>query len=143
MNRKMYYYEHTQYPKVFSKTYWGHFSLHESDLNKMSSIFTNRNQFMIDYHIKDYSRHKSISNWLYTQRNGKFHMFFDHCEIYKTLTGEYIILTSPYSHSEDPNDFISVYKFTEIYPLYNDGSKTYLLKLFPSEVKQLKHLGRC
>jgi hypothetical protein len=114
------YYEHTNYPKIYSETYWGSFLGKPSD-----TILENRNRFINDYEIstKYPSSNKTISELYYTLRNGRLSSHTDHIEIYRTVNRGVIVVNSPYGN-DIPEDF----PMTEIGQLYSENCKTYILR---------------
>jgi hypothetical protein len=111
-----YYYEYTQFPKIFSKTYWGNFKL----LNEHPCpeyIFENRNEFIKYFNIK------SVYKMPYNMQKKYDYIFKegDHFEIYKTNDKKIIIVNSPYHHREVHNSFI------KCKPMYNSDATSYYL----------------
>lgn len=100
--------EWTKYPKLFESVYWGNFSSCEFEDGSFDNkpdeqIIQNRNEFISTYHIKKMGKpKKTIDNFIhinFLDRN-KFN-FIDHIEYYKTDDNKIIIISSPYSLTDE------------------------------------------
>ena len=110
-------YEKTNYPGIYSSTYWGHNNSHYESNN----IFQNRNSFIINHNIKKFVDiyPKYIDNEF-----NKLNNYNDHPECYLTNDNFFILLVSPYI--EIPfNDN----GWDKIYNLYSDSAHTYIKKI--------------
>jgi hypothetical protein len=111
----------TQYPKIFSRTYWGGKALGD----RAKTIFTRINQFVEKYGVT--SLITPSNAWL------KLHLKFDHLEIYNTPSYGCIVLFHPY---HIPDEFRSriekKFGFKEIEPMYIPGAKTFM-KVLPGK----------
>jgi len=127
----------TNYPKIYKNTYWGYFKPTNFDTH----IIDNRNKFINDYNIKNIAKCQSAYEFIsFCKNKSEFSKFFDHIELYKTNTGDYIILISPYDHlNNNPiklEQFRQELNFTEIYPLYHKHAIT-MIKII-SDLKELR-----
>ncbi len=96
----MYNYQKTKYSHIFIDTYWGGFEYRKEDDYE---IIQNRNKF-----VKE-----------------PYRDVFDHVELYRTKSKEYVIIVSPY---HKPKLLLKM-GFKEIYPLYKTCATTYYIKL--------------
>jgi hypothetical protein len=130
----------TNYPKIFRNTYWGKFTYGDSGINdnykEMKMIVDNRNQFVVDYQIKErvYTP-ETLSKFVNECR------LLDHTEIYKTRKGGYIIITSPYRKE----DGLLNIGFQEYNKLYCGHAHTYILVIdnLRSFMSKNKHILIC
>ena len=115
------FYQLTDYPKVYKRTYWGHFK-GEPD----PTIIANRNHFAsyhesngdaLAYRTSLERPFKKLYGITYDQCGGNK---IDHLETYLTKGGRIVVIFSPYHHAEviPPN-------FVQIYPLYHANASTF------------------
>ncbi len=136
-------YSLTNYPNIYKNTYWGNFIKREdTDIN---SIIENRNKFITDFDIK--SIQKNLPEYIYKalwklliEKNldlklirdkwrcsdliNNYCTFFDHKETYKTKSGNFIIVFSPYNELD--GEKIEELGFERIYNLYHKDAFTYV-----------------
>jgi hypothetical protein len=119
-------FEATKHPKIFSKTYWGHFKLEEgTPLEEMLPIIENRNSFIKDYNIKSSKKQtQKIIDFFFNQQRV---LPLDHTEFYVRHDKSIIIITSPYN-GKDMTGFEEV-GWIKIPPLYHSNATTYLFHL--------------
>ena len=122
--QKKHFYEHTKYPKIYKKTYWGQFEKFV-DLN----IINNRNEFIEDFNID----RKCKFTKKFFKNNPKFEHYmtnepnvFDHTEAYRDNNNNYVIVVSPYGECDD---FLFDLGFTRLYNLYSHSSYSYVICL--------------
>lgn len=125
MNHKgyPYYYTMTKYPRIYNKTYWGHFGY---DKEKGDNItFENRNQFIEDYQIKNIYNDKRvrINNKI---RNELLKVRNDHNESYITKNKNILLVNSPYYVSDEEREILINNGWTEIYKLYSHTANTFI-----------------
>jgi len=132
MENKKYFYELTDYPKIFKKTYWGKFNTEnreQKEMEEIKNIVQNRNQFIKDYNIKNICLRpiKKIYKFIDKVKNDSL---IDHLEIYETNNKEYYILNSPYKNIDDEItiEFINL-GWTFIPKLYFNESITFIIKV--------------
>lgn len=119
-----YYYDLTDYPKLYKSTYWGTFKCYEEKPDeRLNKIIENRNNFIKEYDIKCHE--KKLPKYM-LMRCEKHINIGDHVEKYKTNDNKLIILNSPYSPSEKEHEQFLKLGYIEIKPLYNHFAKTYL-----------------
>lgn len=116
------YSKYTNYPRLFSNTYWGNFA---TENGPDAQIVANRNKFVQEYgilkHRQDYPKYLSR---IFGFKNGFFEYvgdFWDHVEVYET-PNTYVIVSSPYVAAGF--DEIPV-QFTNICPIYATGATTF------------------
>jgi hypothetical protein len=104
----------TEYPKIYSKTYWGAFSK-----DPEQPIIVNRNLFIKKYNIKIYKRlnRKMFHFYDYRER------ILDHVESYITKNKYVIIVTSPYAFNGNSTGW---YEIEQLYSSYT----TTFMKVF-------------
>ncbi len=120
-------YQTTQYPQIYSNTYWGSSSL--DPYNGITpDIITNRNNFIQNNNISKCTQppkyiQKQIANELELG-------IIDHLECYKTNDRHYILISSPYK-----KEGLGKIKETDGYEqngwaihenLYSSGTTTYI-----------------
>lgn len=108
----------TKYPTLFEHTYWGRTV--DTVLPDEAFIIDNRNTFVTDYDILQ----NLPLEFLFK------HTLLDHCEFYKTKSGAFVYLASPYILS-DPNyieKFFETLGFKQYRPMYKSNAVTYLRK---------------
>ncbi len=121
-----YYYEMTEYPKIFENVYWGVFKydIIFSDLQ----IFTNRNNFVTDYNIKkDQKKLEGFRKVAFDMRRYFTDVYFDHMECYKTNDGKLILIVSIHLGSLTNSKMESL-GFEHIYSLYSNCLLTWIKK---------------
>lgn len=129
----------TQYPNLYSSTYWGNFKAplksdkyYASDLE----IIQNRNRFVRDYDIKKSlnggDRLDYISEYIDRLLNSPTGNFFDHVEAYSRSDGMIIIITSPYMINESQHE-----SFDPIYKMYARDAFTYIQFISKSTIMEI------
>lgn len=132
-----YFYELTEYPKIFDKTYWGAFDTADrtkDELEEIKEMVINRNNFIENYDIKQsVQRHKMPKKILDQIINYTSNLsLFDHVECYKTYDNEYYMVNSPYVNKDSEKDKkIKELGFKMIDPLYFKDAITYIKKIEP------------
>tara|TARA_R110000803_G_scaffold10014_1_gene31128 strand:- start:1242 stop:1709 length:468 start_codon:yes stop_codon:yes gene_type:complete len=132
----------TNYPKIYSKTYWGGGKWHDGE--NTEGVFNARNKFIEDYNIKDCLKKKVpfIDKICYHYCLGNLKNNFDHREYYKTTDSNInIMVTSPYMEFETNNielweqmEKIGWKKYESMY----NGAFTYILVINKYHLRQLK-----
>lgn len=152
-----YFYELTEFPKIYKGSYWGNFHTIPDP-----EIIENRNRFIIDYNIKSRKKaplyvYKQLWNIVttfsdinletkrkYEKDCGSQYDFlvdiifredqshFDHKETYLTREGYYVFIYSPYLESSEKLEDLG---FTRIYKLYSNSASTYMLMLPSRQVQ--------
>lgn len=136
------YYEKTNYPKIYKKTYWGAF---RDDKNKVSNfVIYNRNRFIEDFNIQSYKRLVYLENIIEYYRKKIGHLIIDHVEYYKTkkyVNGKFdcVLIISPYSVSPDEEKKILDNGWNKIYNMYSLTTKSYYKIPAKSEIKTIKN----
>ena len=133
MDKKCYS-DYTDYPEIFSNTYWGDFQNAPDE-----GIIKNRNNFIKDYKIKEYKfgAYKGDSimlNQIGVDQTRKY----AHLEYYITHDGANIVVISPYgsqefiSENEDnvDNQYYIQRGWTKIPKLYSQDANTYIKKIY-------------
>ena len=108
--------ELTDYPNIYSKTYWGNFSNKEEN-HPGNRIIVNRNNFIrLQPGIKISKKNiRGIFPWPYC----------DHNELYQQ--GDvYILLTSPYEKGEEQLNYFREEGWAIIPPMYTEGAITFI-----------------
>ena len=105
-----YYYQLTNYPHVFKKSYWGNFQMNENEhtmIHNMLEIIRNRNHFVEDFQIQRLGKLPLLKQCkmnkmhnIYDRNNNRY---YDHCEIYYTFRKTHVIIMSSYI-TEDVDD---------------------------------------
>ena len=130
-----YFYELTEYPRIFKKTYWGTFNRNDYEMAEIMEIINNRNEFIKKYNIKQcipkYKLPKKVFNE--TIINDVNDMFlFDHVEYYKSYDNKYYMLNSPYTNEGSNVDKrLSLMRFEKIVPLYFKNAVTFIKEIVP------------
>lgn len=125
MKKEKFSYEMTDYPELYSKTYWGGFHHHEEE----NDIIIARNRFADFFKPKIALNPPKYILHLISRTNNKH---YDHIEIYETKHS-YIILNSPYKHVDK-----ALFKdWDEHEPHYSKDAYTFL-KVIPKKYKQNK-----
>jgi hypothetical protein len=116
--------ELTNFPKIFTKCYWGGFREETKDI---SEIVENRNRFALEFNIEKFVDGSRPQNGL---------GLFDHCELYKCKAG-FVYIISPYL--EVPDEILARFGFRNNDPLYYANAYTYL-KEFETKVEFNRYL---
>lgn len=82
-------YKLTHSPYIFKNSYWG------SSMNADSNIIENRNTFVQEFDIKRYNERLREHMTLLENQDTTT---FDHVEIYNTMDGKLILISSPYGN---------------------------------------------
>lgn len=136
---KMQYYDKTNYPEIFSNTYWGQCDYDEQTKEReknLDEIFTNRNNFIINYKIKKYKTNqpqyllKHIYKYKYDCQ--PIISEYDHVEFYETMDNTYIIVISPYNDGPECDEKLNNLGWTKINNLYSFSGSTYI-KFIPKK----------
>ncbi len=118
---KTWYYNLTDYPKIYNTTYWGNFTFRgDEDLN---NIIENRNSFIKEFDIK--SHIKSLPKYM-LMRCEKHINIGDHVEKYKTNDNKLIILNSPYYLSDKEKQTFKELGYIEVKQMYSKHATTYM-----------------
>ena len=137
MRYHLYNYEQTKYPKIYTNTYWGNF---KELVNK--EIIDNRNDFVTKYNIKGW-KNKSVGKilheygYIFKSRERPFlsadkrGFFTDHLELYSTYKKNETIGIASYNYTlcEEKQQILLNDGWSEIYPLYGIGDKTYIKRI--------------
>lgn len=108
-------YKLTNSPYIFKNSYWG------SNINADSNIIENRNTFVQEFDIKRYNERLREHMTLLENQDTTT---FDHVEIYNTMDGKLILISSPYgNHNHAKYEY---YGFKLYNPLYKYNAITYL-----------------
>jgi len=135
-NGKKYWYDYTNYPKIYKDCYWGHFSSmigkdgvveHEPD----SQIVNNRNEFIIKYNIAREGKIPRLIELNFLDRN-IINYNVDHIECYNTRDDKIIIISSPYMIKDNNKNYDNYIKkgWEEIPKLYNNSAITFLISFY-------------
>jgi len=119
---KIYYYNLTDYPKIYRTTYWGNFRYREDNFIS-KDIIENRNNFIKDFDIKSHG--KSLPKYMLNKCHKHINVG-DHVEKYKTNDNKLIIINSPYGSSEKEKKELEELGYVEVKPMYNHSAKTYM-----------------
>lgn len=92
-------YEGTKYPELFKKTYWGSFTIDNSDVT--NDIFNNRNKFIEKFGIIKRNKLPQYIEKIIEEYRKNIHL--DHIECYKTQDNHYIIVSSHYGDIHKDN----------------------------------------
>jgi hypothetical protein len=120
---KIYFYNQTKYPKIYSATYWGHF---KGELELITA--QHRNEFIDKYNI-------AKVKWL---KNKKIEIYLtqlicndrtDHLESYITTNNEIIWIQSVDDACENIHK-----RWLKIDKLYSLGNTTYMYKFTKGEI---------
>jgi len=124
------YYEMTEFPKIYCNSYWGAFrSCNKPDEN----VFKNRNEFakihqllpkQVSYNIKNKMRDLIGLNYQLMQ------LKFDHDEYYKTADNHFVVVVSPYT-SKESKDYLELIAegWTPVDTLYSSSAESLMIKL--------------
>jgi hypothetical protein len=113
--------ELTNYPAVFDGIYWGAFIYEKNQHLITPEIITNRNQFVEEYNIKK----RKVNLPDYVDKHLKEMVgYLDHIECYITNDKKYVLISSPYTDSNN-NDYLNK-DWKLIFNLYSKGSYTYM-----------------
>lgn len=125
-------YELTNYPRIYTHTYWGAFG---ADTRPAKTEFIqNRNRFIHEYNIKKSAhRPKYIQKILDECEAAGVHL--DHVECYANDNNEYVIVSSPYDTTEPNRQKYAEKGWTHIYKLYVDEADTFI-KIIPMKRKR-------
>lgn len=133
---KKHYFENTQYPHIFERTYWGQCPFANNDNDASPEIFQNRNNLITKYNIIQNvdildSFDMSTQQFLSKEWN-KLRGFVDHTECYLTDNDNFILISSPYSHFCDDsyNHKYSENGWIKIDNIYHQTANSYL-KIIP------------
>ena len=112
----------TNYPEIYTKTYWGH----NSGINEqvIGPIVENRNSFISEYNIKKYV---SIDTKKYVRKIFDSVVGCDHPELYLTKENNLILIMSFY-------ELPRVIHGWEIIKKLYEGSTTYM-KMIPNKFR--------
>ena len=124
--------EATKYPKIYSKTYWGKFTIYKNG-NITEEIISNRNELVEKYGIisKNYMPQYIEKEIEEENKIG----ILDHKECYKTKNKNYILVSSPYSHNNDEE--YEKRGWEKIHKLYSLDASSYI-KIIPMRNKKTK-----
>ena len=123
MQMTPYYYDMTEYPKIFKNSHWGNFDRYKK--HKIEDIITNRNNFVKEFEIvkkKDIPKkyHKYFN---FEKRNDEHRPFYDHVEEYKTKNNNYLVICSPYTNYDELAEKLGYKKYNQ---LYSSDAFTYI-----------------
>lgn len=135
-NRYKHNFELTDYPKIFSETYWGNFRLKETE--EIWEVINNRNNFIEEYNIvlSTPSKPKGIPQYVskHLDRNsiteetaGIKKGLLDHTEVYEN-DYQFILVNSPYRDNEEKFDDTSLLLqgWIKTYMLYHKDANSYI-----------------
>lgn len=129
------FFEATDYPNIFNKTYWGNFEATQND----SELVKNRNKFVHDYDISSICSIQKVEDYkMYLRNHPTMRKYFDHLEAYMTNDDMIIIVNSPYDHilKYDVDNFKKRFGFDQIYPLYDEHAITLCMRTSIDQIKQ-------
>jgi len=114
----------TNYPEIYELTYWGNYEYKPGHFSTTSEIINNRNKFITDYDIKKCILVKP--EFIFEMVNRSKYKYLDHVECYETSSGDYVLISSPYTERHDKE--YSDDGWTKIYPLYSSttGDSTFI-----------------
>ena len=138
--------QQTDYPKLYSQTYWGAFKLDGTHhkMENMKKIFENRNAFPKEYNIKQIAKLKLLDRyWLYMNNDPDQRKYgYDHLEMYKLDDGKILILNSPYDTSQERTKMLEGDGWKKIYELYFDSAHSFIKIMTVKEIRNaLKKTG--
>ena len=121
------YYEFTEYPQIFCKSYWGMFCHYINSVplckGPPTEIIRNRNRFVKEYNVVKYQKpRRDLKNEILSSDKT------DHNEYYIDTENKYIHVFSVYYNCDN----INYDGYTKIFPLYTLQSVTF--------IKHLPHL---
>lgn len=122
-----YFYEQTNYPKIYGNSYWGHFKETELLSAVEPELIVNRNNFIPEFDIKSYYRMPKYMLKKYEtmlDMNSKYKI--DHIETYKTKDNRCVIVNSPYFMTEEDEKALLELGYVKYKPLYRRGSMSYI-----------------
>jgi hypothetical protein len=135
-NDKKYWYDYTNYPKIYKECYWENFS---SMIGKdgvvvdepNSQIVKNRNEFIIKYNITGQGEIPRLIELNFLGRN-IIDYNIDHIECYKTRDDKIIIISSPYMIKDNNKNYDNYIKkgWEEIPKLYDNSTITFLISFY-------------
>jgi len=170
------FFEKTENPNLYKKTYWGTFKYDpETDID-VESVFKNRDNFASELKLKkvlDKSKSSAkIYFLLHYAFNGnitdddifstvenlylrctnleifksicglskiKHDHFYDHVEVYETMDGKIVILSSPYTlKNEEYYEFLNKTGFIDTERLYNSSAVSFYKMYDKEEISQIK-----
>ena len=128
------YADQTDFPKIYSKTYWGSFK-YEPTSPDLTEVIKNRNEFAVNKKIKssiNYAKtrttqKKQIQNQFYFLQNMK-QQYVDHIEYFDT--GISVIGISSAYDSNNDEEVWQAAGFKKNAPLYSKDQTTYSIELF-------------
>jgi len=125
--------DYTNFPRIFSNTYWAGFKVPQG--NEMPITIANRNRFVADYNItrneNNPPRALKLHNPRYINIVRLGTEFFDHGEFYRNNLGGYVLIISPYAEDHVERDRkLTELGWQKIYPLYHSSATTYV-KIVP------------
>ena len=138
-----YYYQLTNYPHVFKKSYWGNFQMNENVINtshNMLEIILNRNHFVEDFQIQRFGKLPKLKqckmNKMHNIYDRSNNHYYDHCEVYYTHRKTHVIIMSSYITESDRSELyqkvINWYheRGFQLYdPLYTLSATTFIQEL--------------
>ena len=133
------FFELTEYPKIFKKTYWGTFDLKdrtEKELEEINRTVENRNQFIKDYDIKEICKKqkKKLREFIIKMDET---CTLDHLEVYETNNKEYLLLNSPYtSKGHYCHQKLTELGWEEMPTLYFEEATSFLMRVDLDSVKK-------
>lgn len=110
---------HTQYPKIFSNTYWGRSSVPPNRVEP--EVMENRNRFVQEFSIVRLAQERTKSLWHGLEYKRTRYGFLDHPEAYMTAKNRYVLLFSNYFDNEFNHPAFEVW-----HPLYALDAVTYI-----------------
>ena len=103
MNNHHNYYQLTNYPHVFKKSYWGNFVINENEINtnhNILEIVRNRNHFVEDFQIQRFGKLPQTKqckmNKVHNIYDRNTNRYYDHCEVYYTFRKTHVVIMSSY-----------------------------------------------
>jgi hypothetical protein len=144
----MYFYEATNYPKIYIRTYWGAFNTKDNNRRtNIQQIYENRNNFIQQENIKGvpngsiqcYSRYKANLFRLPRTLDCIYSCSFDHVELYLTNDNNIVIINSPYQADEH---FLFKNGWENYNEMYFSGVKTYIKRISKEQLKMENKLNK-
>jgi hypothetical protein len=117
-------YHATEYPEIYEQTYWGNFEYNPNHFTSTQEIINNRNKFIKDYCIEKIVLIKP--QFIREMVNRSKRKYLDHVECYKKSSGEYVLVSSPYTERYDKEHIDD--GWAKIYPMYSNitGDPTFI-----------------
>lgn len=131
----LFYYQLTEYPKIYKNVYWGNFKDTINKINDEKNIIENRNNFIREFNIvRTKNLIKKYNNFGWEESDND--RMFDHSESYIDKDKNYILVVSPYYvvnkaeiHKPEVLEFLTQRGFIMYDRLYANSATTFIKKI--------------